>query len=131
MAQRTAEPPFWHRVSGFRIAILAFLPLLSVSTSAATRYRAPDGAFAALERPLAVGARVTLHNLPLASGKSSDVDLERCEVWQPDAKITLYTDHGVEHFDPSPVLTYRGAVAGDPDSLVVLTKSNYGIHGFV
>jgi hypothetical protein len=76
---------------------------------------------AAAVAPVA-GKRVRLEGIRKAgTGETTAFELERFEVFTPDAKITVHGPHGDEVLPPPANAYFRGTVAGRADSRVFLT----------
>ena len=68
------------------------------------------------------GKRVRLEGIRKAgTGETAAFDLERFEVFTPDAKVTVHGPHGDEVLPPPANAYFRGTVAGRADSRVFLT----------
>jgi len=70
----------------------------------------------AMERQVRRTGRLKLR----AGGRDFDLALELNDLRGPGFKRVLYTDHGPVVEKPTPVATYKGHVAGDPESVVRL-----------
>jgi hypothetical protein len=76
---------------------------------------------AAAVAPVA-GKRVRLEGIRKAgTGETAAFELERFEVFTPDAKVTVHGPHGDEVLPPPANAYFRGTVAGRADSRVFLT----------
>jgi hypothetical protein len=108
-------------------AFLLALPL-AASAHAAALYQADSATLAPLRAPLDAGARVRVHAVPLLHGGPETLELEKFDLWAPDAEIKVFGANGrVLETLPVPAAQYfRGRVAGQPDSLVFLS-----VHGKV
>ncbi len=117
----------FHRVS---LLILPILLTLPVSAAAAARSVAfePSSLLAAA-RELPQGEALRIAAVPLSiEGKDRlrDLDLERFEIFAPNAKVVVHTESG-EKLLPIPANVYlRGKIAGDPRSRVVLSLLESG-----
>ncbi|HWP65091.1 MAG TPA: M12 family metallo-peptidase [Candidatus Limnocylindria bacterium] len=107
---------------------LAFLVATVVAAGAAPpRVRAKDPALARLARGVPAGGRLRVDGLRL-DGRGVALDLERFEVWAPDAEVWV---GGVRRNAPETAY-FRGTVAGEPDSLVFLAvRSGDAVGGLV
>jgi len=110
--------------------VLAAVLCIGTHSSAMHRGVSAD-VFAPLTAPLITGAHVTVHDLSITDRESVSVDLELFDVWAPDGKIVLYTDHGIIVLKPPRIHTFRGHIIGRPDSLVFISQSDEGMRGFV
>ena len=100
----------------FFLVVVTAVPALAAEESRFEMRR-----LAALSRPLSAGTRVKVDGIPIAD-KAETLDLEAFEVWAPGAEVTVESDGGVRTRLPIPDIHYfRGTVAGDPDSMVVLS----------
>ena len=70
-----------------------------------------------LEAP-AAGARVTVPNVLLERGREVTLELERFEVWAPDARITELSAEGPREVPVPADRYFRGSIPGEPGSLV-------------
>ena len=72
------------------------------------------------DRLRAAGDRVALPNVVLPGREApAKMNLERFEVWAPDAKIVAFGENGSEQLLPRPTTRYyRGTIEGEPDALV-------------
>jgi len=117
----------FHRVS---LLILPILLTLPVSAAAAARSVAfePSSLLAAA-RELPQGEALRIAAVPLSiEGKDRlrDLDLERFEIFAPNAKVVVHTESG-EKLLPIPANVYlRGKIAGDPRSRVVVSVLETG-----
>ena len=88
--------------------------------------------FDVLRRPIAAGARVRIERVNVGDTVVT-LDLERFEVWAPDAEILV--EHGGgrrERIAPPPVQYFRGTIDGEPDSMVfVAIRSDGAVEGMV
>lgn len=89
--------------------------------------RLDDGA----RRRLLSRGRGVVRSFPLPERGAVDLELEAFDVLAPAARLVAVTD-GVERDTPRPAFrAFRGRVAGDPDSLVVLGFFDRRMAGFV
>lgn len=105
---------------------LFFLLFSATSAFAGMESRVDADTLRALSRPVKAGARLRLERVPIGD-ETATLDLERFEVWAPNAEIVV--DHGDgtrEHIQPPPMQYFRGSVAGDPDSMVFLSVRSDG-----
>jgi len=88
--------------------------------------------FRGLSRPLAPGTRISLERIPVGDTVAT-LELERFEVWAPDAEIVVeYGDGRREKVGPPPVQYFRGTVGDDPDSMVfVAVRTDGAVEGMV
>jgi hypothetical protein len=117
-----------------RLASVASVLFFSVlSAEASMQYRIDDGAFAPLNAPTKLGAKLKVSRIPLVDGEAADLELERFDVWAPNAEIKVYgADEEVLERLPLPnAKYYRGRVAGKPDSLVFISVTGRRIDGLV
>jgi hypothetical protein len=91
----------------------------------ATLLRVDEDAIAAFRA--AGGGRLSV---PDADGGSVDLDLEPLELLPPGASVT-YTDNAGRHAFQSDVSLYKGHVAGEPTSWVVMSMGASGVLGTV
>lgn len=91
----------------------------------ATLLRVDEDAIAAFRA--AGGGRLSV---PDADGGSVDLDLEPLELLSPGATVTYTDDAGRHAFQPD-VSLYKGHVAGEPTSWVVLSMGASGVLGTV
>src|SRR5687767_7022127 len=115
-------------------ATLALAALLSTGTPAyaGVQYRLEQTQFAPLAAPLAVGARVKIARIPLSDGKTGTLELERFEVYAPDAVIQAVGDEGKTTRVELPAIAFfRGGVTGESDSSAFVSVQGEAIQGFV
>src|ERR1051325_4600893 len=91
----------------------------------ATLLRVDEDAIAAFRA--ARGGRLSI---PDATGGSVDLELEPLDILAPGASVT-YTDGSGRHAFTADVSLYKGHVAGDPASWVVLSMGASGVLGLV
>jgi hypothetical protein len=88
--------------------------------------RVREESIRALSGPVKAGARVQLRQVPVGD-RSETLDLERFEVWAPNAQIVVDNGDGTKTtIDPPAMQYFRGAVAGDSDSMVFLAVRSDG-----
>ena len=85
--------------------------------------------FERLTAPLAVGGHVRIDAIPFG-GRMQSLELERFEVFAPNAKVVVYSEDGYIEQAPPAIVFYRGNITGDPESLVYLSRSEEGMQGF-
>ncbi len=118
------------QVSRFLVILLPFA--FALSAHAGMQHRIEGKAFGVLERPLAAKAKVKLERVPLADGELATLELERFELFAPDARIIVYDAEGKgKDVKPAPMKHFHGTIAGDPDSLVYISTTEDNIEGFV
>lgn len=76
------------------------------------------------------GELVVVPRLTLDTGVSVSITLEEFQVFAPGAKIVEFSGHGPVLHTPPQDRYFRGAVVGDPDSLVFLVSGRQ-LRGFV
>ncbi|MCP3903370.1 MAG: hypothetical protein GY715_07015, partial [Planctomycetes bacterium] len=81
--------------------------------------------------PLPIGDRVRLDGFDLGDERTVDLDLERFDVFTPDAVVIDATPLGEVQVPRPDVVLLRGHVVGDPTSRVFLGISSDGTHGYV
>jgi len=88
---------------------------------------------AARLRSAAPGAKVIITGVPAGGEALSSIELERTEVWAPDAKIVVHKADGTTETLGRPnIRTFKGRVVGDPDSLVAVSLEEDGtVNGLV
>ncbi|HEX7153254.1 MAG TPA: M12 family metallo-peptidase [Thermoanaerobaculia bacterium] len=98
------------------------------TTAAAMENRVEQSAFAALNAPVAKGAKLRLSNIPFADANTPQaLELESFEVWAPDAEIEVFGENGkVTRVAPPAVRYFRGGVAGDADSYAFVSIDERG-----
>jgi hypothetical protein len=99
------------------VPLFASRPYL-VNDTVATRLRQDDGA----------GGKVRLEHVPLIDGDSVTLELERFEVWEPDANVIVHEADGKHtHVLPRPdTRYYKGHVAGEADSALAISVAPDG-----
>lgn len=115
-----------------RFSILAGLILWAGMAQAGIESRIERGALRELIRPKAVGARVVLERIPVGDTIQT-LELERFEVWAPDAEIVVeHADGRRERMAPPPIQYFRGSVAGDEESMAfVAVRADGAVDGMV
>ncbi len=79
-----------------------------------------------LSAPVAPGARVKLDRIAVGDTERT-FELERFEVWAPDAEIVIdHPDGSRTKLAPPPVQYFRGTVDGDPESMVFVAVGSDG-----
>ena len=82
----------------------------------------------ALSDQVAVGQSLKLNDVVLDSASSPvSLELERFEVFAPDARIVVHQDGAETALPPPKDAYYRGGIAGKPDSLAVLSADANGV----
>lgn len=113
------------------IVLLSVFATAAVA-SAGVQSRVDADSFRALRGPMAPGAKVRLERLVVGDTVQT-LELERFEVWAPNAEIVV--DHGDgrrEKIAPPPVQYFRGTLAGEPESMIFVAVRNDGaVDGFV
>jgi hypothetical protein len=106
------------------LIVVPCLALLAPSARAAIQHRVETDAAATLAGPDRIGARVALEIVPV-DGEPATLELERFEVWHPDAELIVDDGSGARERTQVPDVRYfRGSVAGKPDSIVFLSLAN-------
>jgi hypothetical protein len=100
-----------------RLVSAAAVVILAIPLFASRPYVVEDGIAQRLERGAAPGERLVLDHVPVIDGNPMSLELQRFEVWAPDAKITIHDSNGVHEEDPPHRIFYRGSVTGSEDSL--------------
>jgi hypothetical protein len=80
---------------------------------------------------LASRSVVRIDDLPIAVGRTIDVELTRHNVWSADARIVVETEDGSVLMDAPEAHVFGGAVEGDPDSIVVLSVWEDTVQGYI
>jgi len=83
-----------------------------------------------LRAPVASGARIRVDDVPLVAGMPASLELERFEVFTPDAVIVVHGHDGERVEAPPRERFFRGYVAGDETSHVFLAVGE-DVKGFV
>jgi hypothetical protein len=109
------------------LAVSVFALLGALRADAGIQSRADGDVISPLLRPMNVGARVQLRHIPVGDAADASLDLERFEVWAPNAEIVVEYDGGDRtRIAPPPVQYFRGTIAGDPQSMVFLAVRSDG-----
>ncbi|MBV8520376.1 MAG: hypothetical protein JO197_23495 [Acidobacteria bacterium] len=107
------------------VAVVAFIA--ATRADAGIQSRADGDVISPLLRPMATGTRVQLRHIPVGDALDASLDLERFEVWAPNAELVVEHDGGQRtHIAPPPVQYFRGTVSGDPESMVFLAVRSDG-----
>lgn len=122
------HPPVLRRA--FVACLFAFLPF---SAFAGMQYRLDGDSLAPLSGPTKIGARLHVDNVPLVDGEPETLELERFEVWAPNADIKVFgaNEEVVATLAVPSAQYYRGRVAGQPDSLVFLSVDGGRVEGLI
>jgi hypothetical protein len=114
----------------FAACLVAFLPSAAF---AAMQYRLDADSLAPLSGPTKVGARLQVDGVPLVNGEPETLELERFEVWAPNAEIKVFgaNETLVEKLAPPAAHYYRGRVVGDAESLVFLSVDGDRVEGLI
>lgn len=95
--------------------------------------RVDGGQFDALRAPMARNARVRIQNVPLLDREPETLELERFDVWTPNAEINVLGE-GNKVIEKLPIPTtryFRGTVAGDAGSVVFLAVDGDNVRGII
>jgi hypothetical protein len=113
-------------------SFVAGLVLTAGVAEAGIESRIERSALRELSRPMTPGARVALERIPLGDTVRT-LELERFDVWAPDAEIVVEHAGGRrERMAPPPVQYFRGTVDGDAESMVfVAVRSDGAVDGMV
>ncbi len=87
---------------------------------------------AALKALVGQSQRVQMRHVPLSTGRSVDLELERFSITTPRTRFVLGRLHGPDvplDFDPDSVTLLRGRVTGHPESSVFLALSDHQSYG--
>lgn len=105
-----------------RRVVLLFLSVsVAAGASAGIESRSALREFAPLAAARAAGDRVRIERIPVGESVET-LNLERFEVWAPDAEIVVEGEGGVRQRLPRPKTQFfRGSVEGDPESTVFLS----------
>jgi metallopeptidase family M12-like protein len=113
------------RLFSVSLTVLAVLAA-GKAYSAPMQGRVDDSQLRKLGGPTAVGARVQLDRVAVGDTIRT-FDLERFEVWAPNAEIVVdHADGSRTKLAPPAVQYYRGTVDGDPDSMVFMAVATDG-----
>ena len=82
-------------------------------------------------RNLKTKTEVRLARFALSASRQVDLDLQRIDVFTPDARIVLVTEGGEVQLSRPDVLLWRGAVVGRDNSSVFLSLSPHGTNGWI
>jgi len=115
-----------------RSFVLLSLLAAAAAASAGVQSLVAEESFRQLRGPVSPGAKVRLERLPVGDTVQT-LELERFEVWAPDAEIVVEHSQGRrERIAPPPVHYFRGTLAGVPESMVFLAvRSDGALDGFV
>jgi hypothetical protein len=104
--------------------VLATVPLTAAPADLVPEVFTDAGALAELEREgrqLPIGGRLTVAGVELgAEAPAALLDLERFQVFSDDARIVVHGEGGDEELPAPDGAWFRGTVAGDPASRVLL-----------
>lgn len=129
-----SHPIFAAARRGLRVVCAAVLVSgVAVPLFASRPYLVDESAVKRLERGAAPGEKIAVR-LPVVDGNPTTLELERFEVWRPDAQIIVTEADGkTTHTVPRPQTRfYKGHVAGDPDSAIAISvEPNGHIEGSV
>ena len=104
------------------------------SADAAPQAARVDGEqFNALRAPMERNARVRIQNVPLLDREPETLELERFDVWAPNAEIQVLGE-GNKVVEKLPIPTtryFRGTVAGDAGSVVFLAVDGDNVRGII
>ncbi len=104
-------------------------PLLGAQPSQASGLPFTWADFPSIARQLPLGGLMKLFGIDIEGGLPADLELERFEVFAPDAEILIDDDQSIP---PPDHAYYRGRVAGQPNSRVFLTVPSQGeIRGLI
>lgn len=123
-----------HETAGVARRVVALLLCLGAArfAHAGIESRVALHEFAPLTEAKGAGQRVRLERI--AIGDTVDtLELERFEVWAPDAEIVLEVEGGTRQRLARPTTRfYRGTVSGDPESIVFLSmEEGEGVQGLI
>src|SRR5258708_4213823 len=111
------------------IVVIALLFVSAAAPLMANRPYAVDDRIAeSLQQDTKPDVKLTLQGMPVINGERATLELERFEVWAPDARIVVHEADGKHtHTLPRPETRfYKGHVAGDPDSAVEISVAPNG-----
>src|SRR5690348_188038 len=80
---------------------------------------------------LRAGGGGVLRDFPLGGGRTADLVLDRFTPFTPGARAEIVEPGGVRVLDLPDLAYFRGTVAGESDSLVLLVAGRDRVHGFV
>ncbi|HEX6178891.1 MAG TPA: FG-GAP-like repeat-containing protein [Thermoanaerobaculia bacterium] len=103
------------------IAVLA----LAAPAGAALQNKIENDAVAGLRGQLRAGTKVSLKSIPLGD-RFADLELEAFDVYAADAVIDVYSEEGRTQVKPPAHRYFRGRVAGDDESMVVISVRETG-----
>jgi hypothetical protein len=99
-----------------------FTLCFSLSLHAGIQTRVDHETLLAFDAPTEIGGHLVVKNVDLGLGARQTLELERFDVFAPDAVIEVYDAAGKPHpLKPTAVRQFRGQIAGQPDSLVYLS----------
>ena len=121
-------------MSGKRLLFASAILLAATAfpSFASVQYRIENNQLAPLSRPDSPGAKVRIDGI-LIDGHAESLELERFEVFAPDADIKVLgaNDVVLERLPIPAIRTYRGSIVGVPDSSVFLSIGGARIDGVV
>lgn len=82
-------------------------------------------------RSVATNDHLLMADVPLSRGLKVDLDLQQYSIFEPDAQLTVTTDHGLEPLPATTARLYRGTVAGSPNSWAFLSISDNDVMGSI
>lgn len=105
---------------------------VAMSATAGMQHVVDERAMQPLRAAAEAGESVRIE-VPLADGVRHELEIERFEVWAPDAQITLFGDHGkvLRRIAPPSTRYFRGTVDGDPESFVFLSMDGDRVGGVI
>jgi len=115
-----------------RITLFTLFVCIPLPLAAGIQSRNVETDFAPLSGPLARGAKIALRDIAVGD-RVQTLELERFEVWAPNARIDVVGEGGeTTRLAPPDIQYFRGTVAGEPDSLVFLSNGReQGVSGFI
>ena len=119
--------------SSYRLVAVALFFVCSLAAEGGMQHRVEAGVMAPLESPVPEGETIRVDGVPLTDGEPATLELERFEVWAVEAEILVFgADGTVLERLPVPAIQYfRGRVAGEPDSLVFLSRAGENVEGLI
>jgi hypothetical protein len=114
-----------------RSSVLVLLvAALAPGAGASVQYKVDHAALTPLTAP--TGSRVRIANIPI-DGELESLELEPFDVFAKDAVINVVgaNDETLETLAPPSIRLYRGAIAGDSDSMAFLSVSSSRVEGVV